>query len=178
MTGFRGRIPHPQSSDQPNGMTLLVWLSQTAPAVWARESDSVWGYPTILFLHTFGLSLLVGFTSALDCRVLGFAEHLPLAPLERFFRFIWIGFWINAISGVALLIMTPTKLANPAFVWKMTFIGFGVVNNHYLRRRVFRSPSSTIRVTTASKALAATSLAFWGGAIAAGRLMAYVGAVR
>ncbi|PWT85788.1 MAG: hypothetical protein C5B57_02335 [Blastocatellia bacterium] len=159
-------------------MTFLLWLSQTAPVVWARESDSVWGYPTILFLHTFGLSLLVGFTAALDCRVLGFAEHLPLAPLERFFRFIWIGFWINAISGVALLIMTPTKLFNPAFAWKMAFIGLGVVNTLYLRRLAFRNPSSTIGVTATAKALAATSLVVWGGAITAGRLMAYVGGFR
>src|SRR5262249_19682251 len=128
--------------------------------------------------HTFGLSLLVGFTSAVDFRVLGYAEHVPLAPLERFFRFVWIGFWINAVSGVALLMMTPTKLINPAFVWKMAFIGLGVVNTHYLRRLVFRSPSSTIKVNASAKALAATSLVIWGGAITAGRLMAYVGAVR
>jgi hypothetical protein len=159
-------------------MTFLVWLSQTAPAVWARESDSVWGYPTILFLHTFGLSLLVGFAAALDCRVLGFAEQLPIPPLERFFRFIWTGFWINAISGAALLIMTPTKLFNPAFVWKMAFIGLGVVNTYYQRRVVFRNPSSAMPISTVAKVLAGTSLALWAGAIAAGRLMAYVGSGR
>jgi len=45
-------------------MSYLLWLSRTGPAVWARESESIWAYPTILFLHTLGLGLLVGFTMA------------------------------------------------------------------------------------------------------------------
>jgi hypothetical protein len=159
-------------------MTFLVWLSHTAPAVWARESDSVWGYPTILFLHTFGLAILVGFTAAIDCRILGFATQVPLAPVERFFRFIWFGFWVNAVSGTALLIMTPAKLLNPAFLWKMSFIVLGVVNMMLLKRRAFRTGSGQHDPTAGAKVLAATSLALWAGAITAGRLMAYVGGFR
>jgi len=159
-------------------MSLLTWLSMTAFAVWMRESESVWAYPTILFLHTLGLGILVGFTTAIDIRVLGFTEQLPLAPLERFFRFVWIGFWINAVSGTALLIMMPAKAANPAFIVKMTFIGLGVVNIWWLRRRVFHDPSTQElgSVPLAGKLLAAASLVLWAGAITAGRLMAYVGA--
>jgi hypothetical protein len=158
-------------------MSLLTWLSTTGPAVWMRESESVWAYPTILFLHTLGLGILVGFTAAIDIRVLGFSEQLPLAPLERFFGFVWIGFWINAISGTALLIMMPSKAANPAFIVKMTFIAFGVVNIWLLRRRVFHDPATPglVSVPLAGKLLAAASLVLWAGAITAGRLMAYVG---
>jgi len=65
-------------------MSWLEWLSTTPLPVWMRESDSIWGYPTILFLHTLGLAILVGLTAAIDFRVLGFAEQLPLAPLARF----------------------------------------------------------------------------------------------
>jgi hypothetical protein len=159
-------------------MNLLTWLSMTDVAVWMRESESVWAYPTILFLHTLGLGILVGFTAAIDVRVLGFTEQLPLAPLERFFRFVWIGFWINAVSGTALLIMMPAKVANPAFIAKMTFIALGVVNIWWLRRRVFHDPSARelVSVPLAGKLLAAASLVLWAGAITAGRLMAYVGA--
>jgi hypothetical protein len=158
-------------------MSLLRWLSTTAPAVWMRESESVWAYPTILFLHTLGLGILVGFTAVIDIRVLGFTEQLPLAPLERFFRFVWIGFWINALSGTALLIMMPAKVANPAFIAKMTFIALGVANIWLLRRRVFHDPSTRglVSVPLAGKLLAAASLVLWAGAITAGRLMAYVG---
>src|SRR5262245_43891604 len=164
-------------------MNLLHWLSSTGPAVWGRESESIWAYPTILFLHTFGLAVLVGFTTAIDFRVLGFSPTVPLAQLARFFRFIWIGFWINAVSGTALLILAPAKLTNPAFIVKMTCIALGVIDMLLLRRVVFpvRATRSTVSpdgVSWPGKVLATTSLVLWAGAITAGRLMAYVGAQR
>ena len=161
-------------------MNFLLWLSSTAPAVWGRESESIWAYPTILFLHTFGLGLLVGFTTAVDFRVLGFSPHLPLAPLARFFRFIWFGFWVNAVSGTALLILAPSKLGNPAFLVKMTCIALGVLDMLWLRREVFPSQGRANRLdaTSLGKVLAAASLLLWAVAITAGRLMAYVGPQR
>lgn len=162
---------------------MLLWLSNTAPVIWARESESIWAYPTILFLHTFGLGLLVGFTAVIDFRVLGFSQNLPLAPLRRFFRYVWIGFWINAASGTMLLIMAPGKLANPAFIVKMTCITIGVVNMLWLEREVFGrradpERSGGLAVSSLGKVLAASSLLLWAAAITAGRLMAYVGAQR
>jgi hypothetical protein len=164
-------------------MSFLTWLSGTAPAVWARESDSIWAYPTILFLHTLGLAILVGFTTAIDFRVLGVSPRLPLAPLRRFFLFIWVGFWINAVSGTVLLILTPAKLANPAFLVKMASVALGVANMLWLKREVFDVTAAIGRSgeTTASslgKILAASSLLLWMVAITAGRLMAYVGVQR
>jgi len=161
-------------------MTYLLWLSRTAPAVWARESESIWAYPTILFLHTLGLGLLVGFTTAIDFRILGFSPRLPLAPMGRFFRLVWIGFWINALSGTALLVMAPAKLSNPTFAVKMACIGLGVVTAMWIKREVFRpglgtGASDTAGVSTLAKVLAISSLLLWTGAITAGRLMAYIG---
>src|ERR1700675_323237 len=120
-------------------MSVLQWLSRTDLAVWGRESESIWAYPTILFLHTLGLGILVGFTTAIDFRILGFSARLPLAPMGRFFRFVWLGFWINALSGTALLIMAPAKLANPTFIVKMVCIGLGVLTMMWIDREVFRS---------------------------------------
>jgi hypothetical protein len=161
-------------------MSYLLWLSRTAPAVWARESESIWAYPTILFLHTLGLGLLVGFTTAIDFRILGFSSHLPLAPLGRFFRLVWIGFWINALSGTALLVMAPAKLSNPTFIIKMVCIGLGVVTMVWIRREVFRpgltaGASEIAGASALARVLAISSLLLWAGAITAGRLMAYVG---
>ena len=159
-------------------MNILIWLSNTAPAVWARESESVWGYPTIRFLHTLGLGILVGFTTTIDFRILGFAPQVPLELMDRFFRLIWLGFWINAVSGTALLIMSPSKVENPAFLIKMALVALGVVNMWLLKRRMLRDTSRIGSGPTGARLLAATSLALWAGAITAGRLIAYVGNVR
>jgi hypothetical protein len=159
-------------------VTFLSWLSQTPLAAWARGSDSIWGYPTILFLHTFGLAILVGLTTAIDFRVLGFAEHVPLALLDRFFRFVWLGFWINAVSGVLLLMITPTKAQNPIFFIKMALIVVGVVNMWAMRRQVFRRSWIAASGSFTGKMLAVTSLVVWAAAITAGRLMAYLGNTR
>jgi hypothetical protein len=160
-------------------MGALVWLEQTAFGIWVREGTSLWGYPTILFLHTIGMACVVGFAAIVDLRVLGVASDIPLAPLDRFFPVMWAGFWVNALSGTALFVAdATTKFTNPAFAVKMTFVVLGVVTVHLLRSRVIRARSvDDGPIPSRAKFLAATSLVCWLGAITAGRLMAYVGPV-
>ena len=160
-------------------MRFLLWLETSALGSWVRESSSLWAYPTILFAHTVGLGFLVGTNTAVDLRMLGFAERLPLAPMERFFSVMWLGFWVNALSGTLLLIAdASTKLTNPVFYVKMAFVTLAVVNMVLIRRRVFRDPAlDTAPLAGPAKVLAVTSLFFWMGAITAGRLMAYFGPV-
>ena len=157
-------------------MSFLLSLENSAFASWVRESSSLWAYPMILFLHTVGLGFLVGLNAAIDLRILGFARKIPLAPMEKFYTVMWAAFWINALSGTALLIAdATTKLTNPVFYIKMSFVTLAVINMAAIRRRVFRRPS--LDVAGFGRALAITSLIFWGGAITAGRLMAYFGPV-
>ena len=158
---------------------LLLWLEQTGFSTWVRESTSLLAFPGILLLHTIGMALVVGVNAGIDLRILGFASGLPLAPLERFFPILWIGFWINAATGTVLLIAdASTKMANPDFYVKMVFIALAVINLQMLKTRVFRDPHiDQGPLSTNVKVLAITSSIFWLGAITAGRLMAYVGPV-
>jgi hypothetical protein len=143
-----------------------------------RENNSIWAYPGILFMHTLGMATVVGMSAMVDLRLLGFARTLPVAPLERYFPIMWTGFWINAISGTILLAADATsKIANQVFGVKMVLIALGVVNMVFIRRVVFRDPSVDNVVPALGKVLAAASLVLWLGATAAGRLMAYLGAV-
>ena len=41
-------------------LSLFTQIEQSGLATWLHESGSLWGYPLILFLHTLGLSTLVG----------------------------------------------------------------------------------------------------------------------
>ena len=158
---------------------FLTSLENSGFGTWVRESSSLWAYPTILFMHTIGLGFLVGFNLAVDLRILGFAGTLPLAPFERFYRIMWAAFWINALSGTALLVAdATTKLTNRVFYIKMGFIALAVINMTLIRRRVFRDPEiGRAPVGGFARMLAVMSIVLWAGAITAGRLMAYFGPV-
>ena len=152
---------------------FLATIEGLPISTWLRESNSIWAYPTMLTLHTLGLALLVGASAALDLRVLGWGQALALADLRPLFRWMWIGFWINALSGVVLLAAdATTKAAAPMFLIKLGLVAVGVVVMAAQRREVF-APSAA--VTPAAKSLALASLTVWFVAIAAGRLMAYPG---
>jgi hypothetical protein len=148
-------------------------LEQLPLSTWLRESDSIWAYPTMLTLHTIGLALLVGASAALNLRVLGRGQAIALADLRPLFRWMWVGFWINALSGVVLLAAdATTKAAAPMFLIKLGLVAIGVVVMTAQRREVFAPAAS---VTPTARALATVSLGIWFVAIAAGRLMAYPG---
>ena len=157
-------------------MEILVWLEAIAPAVWVRESISLWAYPTILATHAIGLAFLVGANAAIDLRLLGYAPDLPLAPMEKFFPVIVVAFWVSALSGGLLLIAAATTmLTSVVFYIKLLFIALAVVTLRLIKTRVFSDQASLEAgsVPRIGRVLAIASLAFWAGAIIAGRLTAY-----
>jgi len=152
---------------------FFATIENTQFSTWLRESNSIWAYPTVLTLHTIGLALLVGANITLDLRVLGWGQAIALADLRPLFRWMWIGFWINALSGVVLLAAdATTKAAAPMFLIKLGLIALGVVVMTLQKREAF-APSAA--VTAGARSLAAVALTIWFVAIAAGRLMAYPG---
>ena len=152
---------------------FFVWLEATSLSTWLRESPSLWAFPFVLILHTVGLAFFVGTNVAWDVRVLGFSLGIPLEALRRYFLVMWAGFWINAFSGVLLLIAYPTKaLTNPLFYAKLVLIAFGVVLAFRIRREVNGLPAPADAPPMA-RMLAAVSLACWIAVIFAGRLLAY-----
>jgi len=150
-------------------------LEQSGISTWLRESDSVLGFYFVLVCHTLGLALLVGLNAAVDLVLLGFASGVPLKPLQRFFPIMWSGFYINAISGVFLVIAYPTKaFTNPVFYVKLTFIALALWTLKRIQDRVFGNSSlSEPEMHAKGRALAQWSLALWFVAITAGRLLAY-----
>lgn len=148
--------------------SVLAQLEQSGLATWIRESGVLYGYPLILFLHTLGLSTVVGLSTAIDLRLLGVASPVPLASLDRLFGLVWAGFALTAVTGTLLFISDATKhSSNPAFFVKLAFVAGGVATLALVRSRVFRRQQS-------GALLAAASLACWLVALTAGRLMAYI----
>jgi hypothetical protein len=154
-------------------MEFLTWVEHLPFSTWVRESGSLYGYSLILTLHTLGLALLMGISFALDLRLLGFGSESPVGPYERFFPYLWLGFWLNALSGVVLpMADATTKMINPVFYVKMTLIALAMWNVAIIHKRMF-----TGSLPSNAKALAWTSIILWIGATTAGRLMAYLGPV-
>lgn len=156
-------------------MDFLYWLESTFIGTFVRESPSLWAYPSVLFFHSVGLAALVGINAAVDLRVLGVGKDIPLKPMGRLIPVMWVGFLVNLISGVMLLLASASiLLVTPIFYVKMTFVFLAVVGIWLLDKRVFgESSPSAEDLPMESKLLAAASLLCWTGAVVAGRLVAY-----
>jgi uncharacterized protein DUF6644 len=155
---------------------MLSALDQSAFSTWLLSSNSIWAYPTVLTLHTFGMMVLVGAALMVDLRLLGFGRGIPLASLERMFRVMWGAFWLNLFTGTMLFIADATKRATqPLFLIKLLLVASGIATIVLIRRRVFDGTKEPLVISVASKRLALTSLLVWCAAITAGRLLAYVG---
>jgi hypothetical protein len=150
-------------------------IEQSGLSSWIRGSDSVFSFYFILLFHTIGLALLVGANTVVDLRILGVAGDLPLESLKSLFRVMWAGFWINAATGILLLIAYPTKaLTNPVFYIKLSVIALAMITMQRIKARVFDAASASEAAMIAKgKTMAKWSLVLWIGAITTGRLLAY-----
>lgn len=158
---------------------FLAWLESTALSQWIIGSTSMFAFPGILALHAIGMGFAVGISVVLDLRILGVARGIPLVEIRRFLPILWLGFWMNAVSGILLLIGYPTKaLTNPVFYLKLLLIGVAMVLLVRISRRAFDDSvqQDTQQNSSSSRRLqrmAIASLVCWTGAITAGRLLAY-----
>jgi hypothetical protein len=155
-------------------MSLLRSLQDSAFTDWFLGSDSVWTYPTFLMLHTVGLAMLVGASLVVHLRVLNVGANIPFARLRPLYRFIWIGFSINLVTGLVLFVtQAGDRAVDPVFYIKMASVALAFWLGFVVRRRVFQDghegpPRGSVR------AMAAVALLLWTSAIVSGRLIAYL----
>ena len=149
---------------------FLLWLESTPLSTWTRESTSIFAFPMILAIHTIGMGLLAGLNAALDLRILGFAARIPVVEFRRFLPVMWLGLWLNVITGIVLLNAYPTKaLTNPVFYLKLGLTAVALSILRVVRRRALTDEAAPGAV----KELALASLVCWAGVITAGRFLAY-----
>ena len=152
---------------------FFLWLEATGPSVWVRESTSVLAFPAILSAHAIGMGLAVGVNAAIALRLLGIAPDVVPAELKRFAPIMWVGFWMNAASGVLLLLGYPTKaFTNPVFYLKLSLIAVAMWLYVVMTSRL-SDDRTTGGGTRTGRLFGAAALACWAGAIATGRLLAY-----
>jgi len=154
---------------------FLLRLQESNFGVWVSSAPTILAYPTILMLHTVGLAMVVGPAWVLDMRLLGVGARLPIETLRGAFRIMWIGFFINASTGIALFISEADDKGMKWIFWlKLVSIALALVVTSRLKGQVFGERPVTDVVPPPVKRLAVSSLALWMVAITAGRLMAYI----
>jgi hypothetical protein len=161
---------------------ILEAIENSGFSVWVRESPTVLGYSTVLALHTFGMSFLVGLSTMMALRSLGFARTLPLAPMEKFYPLVIVGFWVNALTGVILTMLAAVSLfRNPDFYIKLAAIAGAIVTLRMLHKELFEERvvlDGAGRAPLKTRIVAVVMLLFWFIAVTAGRLTAYSNFVR
>ena len=155
---------------------FLVFLENMEFSQWVKDAPTIWAFPTILIVHTLGMSIVAGVSAMLSLVVLGFWPAVPMKPFARAFPLLWFGFGINAVTGTMMLVAdATTKLTTLDFYLKMAFVFAGLYVLIRMRRQVFENPQlDRAPVSGNAKMLAWASLACWFGAIVSGRLLAYV----
>jgi hypothetical protein len=155
-------------------MDFLAWLQSTA--LGTAVAETLWAYPLLETFHALGMAMLLGSLGLINLRVLGYKRELPLLGTRDLLPLAWLGFTVNAVSGIALFTSDAIYFfSSYTFRVKMVLIVLAGINAVLLGRRIFHEPATSHDVvpSAAAKWVAGTSLAFWVGAAIAGRLIAY-----
>jgi hypothetical protein len=155
---------------------MIEAIEGSAYAVWVRESPSFWAYTWILSLHAMGLAIVVGINSMVALRLLGYVPDIKISSLRRLFPWMYLGFTVNAFSGLSLLAANASNdLHNWMFFVKLSMIALAMVNLELTKAKVFNDPAviNNTGVPGGTKRFAIASLVFWSIAIIAGRLTEY-----
>src|SRR5579863_7451228 len=147
--------------------TFLEFLENLAFSQWVKNAPTIWAFPTILIVHTLGMSIVAGISAIISLVVLGFWPAAPIKPFARAFPLLWIAFGVNAVSGTMMLVAdATTKLTTLDFYLKMAFVFAGLFVLIRMRRQVFNDPQlDRVPVSGNAKMLAWASLVCWFGAI-------------
>ena len=153
--------------------SFLEWLQSLSLSTWIAESDSIWSFPTVLFLHSVGMGLSAGTAFVIGLRLLGVGHPLPVSSLRVLFKIFWGGFVLNLLTGSVLFAAHATTTGRvPMYYAKLALILVGVILVFPMRKFV-DSDASDGAIPGHVKALALASLGVWIGVITTGRLIAY-----
>ena len=120
--------------------TFGNWLQNTPLALAVGGSD--WPYPWVQLTHFTGLSLWLGTSVAVDCRLIGITKGRQTAAqlLDAVFLWNWIGFGMAVLGGFLLFsIAAGSFVTNPAFRFKLgVFIPLALAAHIVVQRKTPR----------------------------------------
>lgn len=151
-------------------LSLLDTISETGFAIFFKEATTIWGYPTLLVIHAYGMIILVGLSVAIMLRTLGYASGMPLAGLRKYVPIMWLGLGLNALSGLILFSLDGRLFATMPAMWiKLSAIAVAIA----CTRRLVAGLNKPATRAAAGKGLPYTGLLAWMIGVGAGRVTAY-----
>ena len=158
-------------------LQVCEWLEQTSIGVMVTQS--IWGFPILVALHIFGLTLSVRVLLWFDLRLVGVSMlRRPVSLVyRRLMPWFLVGFGIMFVTGGLLFIGFATlAYGNIYFRLKMAAILLAGVNalayhsmteRHIARWDELETPPRPVRLA------GFISIALWVSVIMAGRMMSY-----
>jgi len=152
--------------------SFLAAIEATGPAQYLRAAR--WGYAAVNGAHIVGIALLIGSVVPLNLRLLGFWPTIARADLIRVLVPVAIaGFALAALTGPMLFAVKAQEYAGIGFFQvKLALIGIAILSAVTLHWQygLLLEDASRPRLTFH----AILSLGCWLGALACGRLIAFV----
>ena len=155
--------------------SFLEWLQNLPVSLWITESESLWAFPLVLFLHTVGIALTAGSSFMLTMSTLGRLGPISPTSLRKLFFWFWVGFVVNAASGTLLFMSAATVTAyKVTYQLKLVLIVLGVATLVPIKTFLDKQADLDARIPMRIRTLAVASLLAWAGAIFTGRFIAYL----
>ena len=155
-------------------MNWLHWLDSTPLATYLASDP--YANPVLLCVHAIGMGIVVGIVWMLDLRLLGFPRSMPLSYFGPLLGLAWIGFALNAASGLLLFMAEASRLiVNTDFLVKIACICLGGLSVWAIQRTMggFTKAGPETTIPAGAKILAVVCFSLWLVAIVAGRYIGY-----
>jgi|SRR5690242_1477476 uncharacterized protein DUF6644 len=158
-------------------LEFCQWLETREWAVAIHQS--LWLFPLIETAHLFGIILLVGATSALDLRLIGWSmKDQPVSRMaRRLLPWAWVGLTVQVGTGFFLFASEASRCwENKAFRVKMVMLIFAGLNALIFHQTAYRRVAGWDVAPTpaAAKFAGCFSILLWFGIVAAGRWIAFL----
>ena len=158
-------------------LQFAAWLENTPAGAMVRESQ--WGFPILVAIHLFGLTLSVGMVIWFDLRLLGVSmRRCPVSEVyRRLMPWAFTGFFVMFVSGGLLLSGFATAAVNNTYfrikLAALLLAGINAAWYHSHTERTIVAWDDHAKPPLAARAAGLTSFATWMVVILAGRMMSY-----
>ena len=157
--------------------SLFEFVNDLPSSVAIRESDL--GYAILLGTHVVSLCLFAGLIIMMDLRLAGMGNlQTPISQIQkRLFPWQMVGFFVNAVTGLALIYAQPLRYYGKVFIWVkfslMLLAGLNAIVFHLTTYRSVAQWDNDVVPPFKARLAGYFSLALWVGVIVFGRLTAY-----